>query len=465
MNKGMYRALIGMLCVFTLAFSGCSKAPTQATRWEGVKKPNIIVLMLDTLRADHMSLYGYERDTTPNLLEFSKHASTFENMYAATSWTPSSVASILTGMYAASHLMVPPNSREQAKQQQVRLSPSLETIPELVKKYGYSTAGVTPNPWITKDFGFDQGFERLDYLPREKAGAITSRGIALVDELSKKEQPFFLYLHYFDPHDPYSAPEPYNSMFTGNLSHSPYSYSEAMQQDINRYDGEIRYLDEELGRLLRTLQQRPDFNDMMIFVVADHGEQFLEHGQQTHGFQLYREEVHVPLMVKFGIHDEKSRRVSELASHVDILPTIFDRLGIPVPDIYQGISLLDDAAHKTRKAVLSEVRRKFDEKAITQQNGDRLLLSVPLESKLTFAQSSSLWSAPKVVGLFRPEADPAERAPIDKGSALDHAQKLFSAIWSEAQTLRTSRDPGVDEKDSEISDDTLDQLQSLGYLG
>ena len=420
--------------------------------------------MLDTLRADHLSGYGYERSTTPILDAFAQENLKAAYALTAAPWTPASVASMFTGLYPTSHGMVPPNDRSLAKKGLVRLNSNLETLPEKLKGLGYQTAGVSPNPWITKQFGYAQGFDEFHFIAREPANKIAESGREIINawEQAGQEKPFFLYLHFLDPHNPYAPPAGFDKRYTGNLTKSPFSaYSEQMQNDINLYDGEIAFMDQELGKFFEYLKKKGLYDDLMIVIVADHGEQFLEHGNLRHGNKPYNEEAHVPLIIKTNRKVDSGRVISESVSTVDLLPTILARLGEAKPDNLPGVSLMDEKAVKLRRGVLTEVRRVYDMKAITDNLGRRLIMQVPYsQAEPDPMKSLEAWASPETVGIFDTRKDYACSTSLNNKAIHARLKGTFDEVLSEA--VKTLAAPGEDGE--EIKDETLEQLKSLGYL-
>ncbi len=424
--------------------------------------------MLDTLRADHLSGYGYERQTSPVLDSFANENLKFKHALTAAPWTPASVATMFTGLYPTSHGMVPPNDRELAKKGFAKLNPNLETIAEVLKQQGYTTAGVSPNPWITKEFGYTQGFDEFYYIARKPAEKITESGEEIItkwlnDKSSKKSSdPFFLYLHYLDPHDPYTPPPPYDTKFQGPLLKSPFTYDEKMLSLIGRYDGEINYMDTQLGRLFSFLKEKELYEDLFIVIVSDHGEQFKEHGNLRHGYKLFNEEVHIPLLIKTNRKSDSAKIIETTVSTVDIYPTILARLGITPPKNLQGVSLLNEKAIKDRKSVISEVRRIYDMKSVTDFHGKHLVMEVPYDQKdPDVSKSLESWRSPNIIGLFDSHNDYACMTKMKDPQLKSELKSSFDEIFLTAlknQSVATS------ERSEEISNETLDQLKSLGYL-
>lgn len=412
------------------------------------KHPHVLFIVLDTTRADHLSAYGYERETSPNLDAFARENVIFRYAVTASPWTPPSVATMMTGLYPVSHGVMPPNSREKARKQFHRLSDKLETAAEHFKKNGYRTGGITPNPWCSQEFNYNQGFDDYQFLSREPAGRITKEGIALIDKFLPSGDPMFIYLHYLDPHDPYNPPEQYR-MFKGNLSSR--TYDPATQEDINLYDGEIRYMDASLGKLFAHLREKGIYEDMKIVIVGDHGEQFRERGDMGHGFKLHNEELHVPLLMRSG----DTRDVDFTVSTVDVYPTLLDLAGLPIPEDAQGVSLVKNENSRERNGVFSEIRRKFNQRGFTTFEGKKIILNYDdLEYPGAEVDKAS------GVGLFDRHVDYREQKSIDDPAAVQTLLKDLDAVYK-----KITRIEGVSEESKiDINEDTVKQLKSLGYL-
>jgi arylsulfatase A-like enzyme len=420
--------------------------------------------MLDTLRADHLSGYGYERQTSPVLDRFGRENLKANFALTAAPWTPASVATMFTGLYPSSHRMMPPNDRDLAKKGLTRLNDELTTLAELLKSHGYKTAGVSPNPWITKQFGYTQGFDRFYFIERQPADKITESGREIVERWKSegREDPFFLYLHFLDPHDPYTPPGEYETRFTGSLKRSPFSYTPEMQHKINLYDGEIAFLDTELGRFFDYLKASKLYDNAVIVIVSDHGEQFMEHGDERHGYKLFNEEVHIPLMLKTAREEDRGKTIDQTVSTVDILPTLLDLVGVDAPRELPGVSLLNQRALQERRGVISEIRKKYDLKSVTDLPGRRLIMDVPFdELNPDPARSLEAWVAPRNIGVFDARNEYACRMPLQNRGLEAKLKGSFDEIHSNA--LRSIVAP-LNAKGEEIKDETLEQLKSLGYL-
>jgi arylsulfatase A-like enzyme len=308
------------------AFWGTPTITTVADR----NAPLVIVYLVDTLRADHLGLYGYGRDTAPELGRFARDAVVFDAAIASSSWTKPSVASLFTSLSAARHRCV---------QFYTPLDPSLVTLAERMRDSGYVTGAVVANRLVhAKDGRFDQGFAFFASPPEpQRAEQAVDEALRFLDV--RQGLPTFLYVHTLDPHSPYSPPRPFDRRYgpaptPGRPAAEPYDYRrpDDLARIVAQYDGEIAYGDQQFGRLLHELKARGLYDQAMIVFLSDHGEEFLDHGGWVHGHTLYDELVRVPLVVKYpkGLH--AGQRVAHQVQLVDVLPTILKSQGLAVPE-------------------------------------------------------------------------------------------------------------------------------------
>jgi arylsulfatase A-like enzyme/Tfp pilus assembly protein PilF len=290
--------------------------------------PNIVVITLDTTRADRMGFLGSNRGLTPNLDALARDSAVFTRAYSQAPLTPTSHATIFTGTYPQYHqiLTFP-----------IPLGKDIPYMPDILKAHGYSTAAfvaslaVDPNwgvPGFERGFDtYDAGFTWKDYTPEKRYQTVERRGGEVVERalawLSKHQLgPFFLWVHLFDPHEPYDPPEPYKTR-----------YAKAP------YDGEIAYADSVLGKFFRQLKASGLYDGTVIALTADHGESLGAHGENEHGIFLYDETIHVPLLIKLPRGGLTGKRVETRVELADIMPTLLQTAGIDVPKQVQGESL------------------------------------------------------------------------------------------------------------------------------
>ena len=304
---------------------------------------NVVLITIDTLRADHVGCYGYKQIKTPNIDGLAADGARFERAFAVVPVTLPSHSSMLTGTYPMLSGIHDFSGN--------KLSPLQPTLASLLKQAGYQTGAVIGAAVLDSRFGLNQGFDfyydhfdfsRLDEAnldEMERPGNVVA-DVAL-DWLAKNSQKkFFLWMHLYDPHFPYHPPEPY-----------------AKEYAAQPYDGEIAFADEQVGRLLRFLKEKGIYQNTVIVLCGDHGESLGEHGEKTHGFFIYNATMHVPLIIRLP---EKAATgvVADPVSLVDLMPTVLGAVGVDVPSQVQGRSLLpelrDDQANRDDRNLYGE---------------------------------------------------------------------------------------------------------------
>jgi arylsulfatase A-like enzyme/predicted Zn-dependent protease len=322
LSRSSIRQLVCIVWLNIVCFTGAALAETAVP-------PNIILITLDTTRADRMGFLGSERGVTPNLDKLARRSVVFTHAYSQAPFTAPSHATILTGTYPQFH---------QVEDFQVPLTKDLPYAPAILKAHGYHTAAfvgsIVLDPFQGLAIGFDRGFDTYDAgfhmtRPGEDHYAATDRRGAVVVEhalawLDKRPAgPFFMWVHLYDPHFPYEAPDPFGTRYKS----AP-------------YDGEIAYSDSVLGKLLDQLRAQGLFENSVIAMMSDHGESLGDHGEEFHGFFLYDATIHVPLLLKMPGDRFAGKRIDSHVGLVDVLPTILQTAGIEVPQEMQGGSLL-----------------------------------------------------------------------------------------------------------------------------
>ncbi|HWP93498.1 MAG TPA: sulfatase-like hydrolase/transferase [Thermodesulfobacteriota bacterium] len=305
--------------------------------------PNIILISIDTLRADHLGSYGYGRDTTPNIDRFAKDAVLFTNTIAQSSWTLPSHMSMLTGLYPSGHGVMRPSSK---------LSDGHLTIAEILQNAGYETVAFTDGAYLSHRFGY-QGFDHFDDI----GYGIEAIYAKAVNWLKKgHSRPFFLFLHTYQVHAPYDPPPAYDIYsdknyggiveVSGNSNDyykeiKPLMTLEDYHYVIDKYDGEIYYTDYYLGKLFNKLKELNLYDDSIIILTSDHGENFLDHpAYHIDHKELYDEIVKVPLIIKAPMFPTNQIITTQVES-IDIMPTVLEKLGISLPNWIDGKSVVE----------------------------------------------------------------------------------------------------------------------------
>jgi arylsulfatase A-like enzyme/Flp pilus assembly protein TadD len=292
---------------------------------------NVVLITIDTLRADHLGCYGYKQIKTPNIDGLAADGVRFESAFAVVPVTLPSHSSMLTGTYPMLSGMHDFSGN--------KLSPLQPTLASVLKQAGYKTGAVIGAAVLDSRFGLNQGFDfyydhfdfsRLDEAnldEMERPGNVVA-DVALDWLANNSQKKFFLWMHLYDPHFPYHPPD-------------PYSHEYAAQP----YDGEIAFADEQVGRLLRFLKEKGIYQNTVIVLCGDHGESLGEHGEKTHGFFIYNATMHVPLIIRLPesrLPEKAARTVADPVSLVDLMPTVLGAVELEIPSQVQGRSLLPE---------------------------------------------------------------------------------------------------------------------------
>lgn len=301
-------------------------------------RPNVVLISLDTLRADHLGCYGYSRNTSPNIDRIARNGTIFKNAIAQAPWTAPSHISLFTSTYPIQHGVESYSNLR-------KLSRRFVTLAERLKESGYITAGFTGGAFMSGEIGFDRGFDVYNDISNKKGDIKYSSGYVF-DWLSQNyKEKFFLFIHCFDIHQ-YNPPEPYNKLFCPNyqgkikpskelvfkINDSYGGFFETLSKEdvefiISLYDGAIAYVDSFIGKLVEKLKEHNIYDRTIIIITSDHGEAFNEHGKTGHGFILYDELIRIPLVMK-GPGIPKKMEIEQTVRQIDIMPTILELLDI-----------------------------------------------------------------------------------------------------------------------------------------
>jgi arylsulfatase len=328
------------LPLLLLAFSaGCLVVAGCGRDQQSARLPNILVVLVDALRADHLSGYGYDRPTSPFLDKFTEGGVTFTRAYAQASHTKLSVASLMTGLNPPSHHVRTSNWSDTAGNVTSDiLSPQVRTLGEILQDAGYRTAGFVTNPHLQGFHGFDQGFDHYRYSDWHHIDAARLGAQATAWLVAQAKSPWFLYLHYMDVHSPYAPPAPWRYRYADrriklrplNIMGPPERpvTPALVDHTVAMYDAQINYWDNEFKALIGDFRKRGWLEDTVVVVLSDHGEEFNEHGGFGHGYTVYDEMLHVPLIM---VHDRGLPGPplrNDTARVVDLLPTLCALAGV-----------------------------------------------------------------------------------------------------------------------------------------
>ncbi len=456
-------AALAILAALVLAPSGCASKKTAYKR----KGYNVILISLDTLRADRLGCYGYPLPVSPNIDRFALRSVVFENSFSNATWTLPSHMSLMTSQYPFQHRVVDENTR---------LSNAKTTLAQVLRKQGYATAAFTAGYMVSAVFGFDRGFDiyKEDYnAKQENVGQgwrleHASRSLAFwLNENADKK--FFVFLHGYDTHEPFIAHEylkefepeydgrldflnnhaafrghpdypKYKDMAGGELPTINRFYSDIInakkidmrEQDIRHiralYDNEVRYVDHSFGKLIELLEQKDLMKNTVILVWSDHGEELLERGAIQHGGSVFEELIRVPLIIYLPEYKTPARR-TDLVQSLDIAPTLLDILDLePVKD-FQGFSFFSKNAPADRYAVVQQ--KRYD---AIRSSTHKLMIDSKTDS----------------VQLYDLKADPGETADVGpKNPSL--VKDLLDRLLNVLEKVR-------------LDDRMKEKLKTLGYL-
>jgi len=422
----MRRAII--LCLFVL-FPALAAAATDP--------PNVILITLDTVRADRMGFLGSKLGLTPQLDALASQSVVFEHAYSQAPITPVSHATILTGTYPQYHGI---------RNFGDRLPPSVPFLPDILHSQGYHTGAFVGSIILDPKNGFASGFERgFDIynagFHRQKTGERREASMQRRGEVTlgyvlewlgqQKDGPFFLWFHLWDAHDPYNPPEPFRSRFPK----AP-------------YNGGIAYVDATVGKLLDYLRSQGLYDNSLIAVAADHGESLGEHGELTHSIFLYDSTIHVPLLVKLPGNRFVGKRVNATASLVDLAPTVLEGLGQTPPPAMQGRSLLP---------LIGNPHPGYHPSLATGDHSER---SFGWSALVSLRVGSQLYVRAPSPELYDLASDPGAKINLYPGNhtaAVRPAIQLDSFVKRISEGAPQALQDGLDEKSRE-------KLSALGYV-
>jgi arylsulfatase A-like enzyme len=398
-GKRVFNAFLNFL-LFSLLSAGTYDSSYAGQSAATLRRPNIVLIILDTLRADHLSCYGYPKTTTPNIDALTSQAIRYNHAYAAASYTLPSVASIVTGLYPCGHNA---NRKKEIEKNKTLIQGLYEqglydnhtTLAAYLKKAGYATAGLVSTSYLSRSYGFQQGFDYFDddipsvasVMPMCAAlpflniffpidDFLTSRGhnghriasqinTSATSWLNRHDRtnPFFLMLHYFDVHHPYfperlgmkSVPDSIINRYAAcanyldienQITRSVIQGQKKLLPDekdflVTNYDRNLLLLDKKIGELFSYLKENKLYDESLIIILSDHGESFGEHNLMLHGICLYEDNLHVPLIIKYPLSDHLKGTVEDPVSLTGLVPTVLSYLSINIPDSIQGASFVN----------------------------------------------------------------------------------------------------------------------------
>jgi arylsulfatase A-like enzyme len=445
-----------------------SEPPPPAPETPVAQRPNVLLVTIDSLRADHLGCYGYRRATSRNLDRLAAEGAVFETAIAQAPWTLPSLASLHTSRLPAEVGAIHIDGR---------LAGHGVTAAELFRAAGFATAAFTVGAYTEPSRGFGQGFETYENRENTHLAAELNRlALDWVDGNGKR--PFFLWIHYFDVHADYAAPPPWNGLFDDTppvpeaakiaqmmrvVAGSETLASGDLERIVTSYDREIAYTDAMLGELWRGLEQRGLAAGTALLVGADHGEGFLEHGLLLHTLSIHDEFVRVPLVLRLPGRVPAGKRVAAQVRNLDVLPTLLELAGIPAPAGIRGRSLLpllggdasaapgpapihtDTSSHEAHYSKLGEIRPGLFDTSFAIRTREAKLLHSARHDRYR---------------LYDLTGDPGEQRDVFADRGAEHAD-LRRAL----DGLRAIGPPkDEDAPPPALTPRELEQLRRLGYV-
>ena len=464
-RPGISTALTALCVTATLA---CAQSPGGGDDDAGAAAAHraVVLIVIDALRADHLGTYGYEaRPTSPNIDRRAAQGRVFERAWATSSWTLPSFGSILTGHLPSAHaagVEVDDGSEATfevvAARRFVTLPDAVPTVAERMAAAGFATGAFVANPFLDPRFGLGRGFGYYDHYDTSNADArpaaeVVDLALQWIDDNGSR--PFFLMVHLFDPHLDYGAPAPFGGRFVDPAGtdlelpvrglwpiRNRIAEIDAVEREFiaAAYDEEVAYVDAEVERLLSGLQERDLYDDSLIALTSDHGEELFEHGGFEHGHSMYEEVLRVPFIL-WGPEVAAGRDRTPV-SLIDLAPTMLAAAGAPIDDL-PGRSLLGGGGVDTGRPVIAE-RLLYGEET-------KAMVSWPHKVILQVDSGNAM--------LFDLAADPGEQHDL-AGDRPDDVAYLLGAL---AERLAAAQALGVGGE-AQLDEDLLRRLRALGHI-
>lgn len=435
--------------------------------------PTVILISFDTCRADVFGvLSGDVPSLTPRLDEFAADSVVFENAFVQAPHTLPSHMSMITSLYPDAHGVKPDEGP---------LPEGVATLPQILQQAGWRTAGVVTSEWLKPDFGFGRGFDEYELLPHRPTYAERVNAAAL-RHLKRGGQPIFLFLHYYDLHSdfdqgganklPYYSPPQYREglgvsadggEFCDEAGNCNTRYLMAMDRErrvlpqdhvdtIHRlYRAAVPHLDAEMGRFFDELRKSGVYDDALIIVTSDHGEEFREHGRFIHS-QPYDETIRVPLFVKLPGNRAAGTRVAEVVESIDLLPTLLETLGLAIPESALGgslVGLIDGTGGRRGHAVLSQDTITLTRYGL-RTDGEKLIMNLrgPRRELYDLAE------------------DPSEEVDLaaERGDEADELESRLKRRVRHNRALHATYAEGQRTEEDLLSEEERKRLESLGYV-
>lgn len=451
--------VLSLLLFATIGIVGCGdKSAQEPGRAAASDLPDIILISIDTLRSDHLGAYGYTRDTSPFVDSIARDGIRFDNAFSTSSWTAPAMVSLMTSRYPYAHGVVHGLVARGRVEHQEAIPGDLPLVAERLRAAGYTTFGISSNRHLSSELGFGRGFDHYECIGFANATTVLDRLKNLRSKLSAA-RPYFLWVHFLDPHAPYTQRQPYFDSYWGErpiredlleikrakryekLDFQP--GDEGMEFVNALYDSEIRYTDEAMRDLFAMVSRA---KDAAVIVTSDHGEEFAEHGRFGHGHSLYNGVVKVPMIMRLPDKRLAGTSITDRVSVIDVATTLAVLGKTEVPGGWKGRDLTQIAEGKDKNArnLYLSLSRNRELRSVLK---DRYKYIYDLRK-------------PDNSSLFDLGADPGEMNNVADTDG-KRATRLKNVLIDRLLSMESAKHkPGM----AEISSEHLEQLRALGYV-
>ena len=454
-----------------------------ACRQDDVARPDIVLVVADTLRAGYLGCYGFDGETSPHLDRLATESVRFEACFSQAPWTKPSIASLFTSLHPQTHGVVThggafggaPSAPGEALATDA-LPDEAETLAEVLSRAGYATAAFVDNPWIRRELGFAQGFDDFEARDPKSTGELFERAGAWALDRARGGAPFFLYLHVMEVHGPYGAPQadfdavrdaaglgPDRELtardrrrrpkYLGTPDWTRAPEAERLRTWRARYAAGVRAFDARLAAFVERLAQAGVLDDTVLVVTSDHGEELLEHGRWDHGDSLHDHQLHVPLLIRYPNGEGAGAVVSEPVELLDLAPTVLSLAGVPSGATFQGRDLggLQAVAEPARQESCSvSTGVKWKPGMVSLRTRTHRLIVDPTGIE-----------GDREVLLFDLERDPSERSNLAEVEP-ELRDRLLTRLEERLRTIESV--PALEGARVEVSEEMREKLGHLGYV-
>lgn len=428
MRRLLKNAAPGAILVAALALSAVAGVRSETP------PTNVLLITLDTVRADHLGSYGYQAAATPSLDRLAREGVRFADATSQAPLTGPAHAALLTGVYPARYGL-----RDNAS---TPIPADRPTLAEILRRAGYRTAAFVSAFVLDRAYGFDQGFDVFDsrfsgYASQDKRSVSRTaedvvKGALRWLERAPPGRPFFAWVHFYDAHAPYSPPEPYRTRFS-----------------VSAYDGEIAYVDSAVGKLIASLERRGLLDRTLVVAIADHGEGLGDHGEVQHGVFLYDSVLHVPWLLRLPGRQRAGSVVNEQVRSVDLLPTVLELLGVRVPRGLDGVSVVGPMRGQARAKVPPSYAESFYGKLLHGWSE-------------TYSLRVGEW---KLIDAPRPELYDLRKDGREAANLVDQKPGVAGRLAGDLREMGREFGSGVMARARPPDRETVERLGSLGYVG